>query len=1077
MKPIKKISVALAFVILLLSAMAMSTFAGNADGTCGQNAKWHYDAKTQTLTISGTGSIYNYDKGTVPRYFADCDNIIKNVVIKEGITGIGNYAFALNGETIEKVALPKSLKTIGEGAFGSTSIKKITIPSGVTTIGEYAFLNCDKLASVTIPDSVKTLGAGAFYYCTNLSSVKIGNGVTKIYADTFSGCESLTVVSIGKNVSKIGALAFSEPNRIRTFKVDSGNNYFSVDQYGVLYNKNKTYLKLFPAGNILQSFTVPDSVIKIADSAFYGASNLVSVKMGKKLETIGKYAFYSCENLKTVSLNSGLKTIDEQAFAACYKIKEIKIPSTVSSIHFTALSDMGMIKVDEKNKVYSSDAYGVLFDKAKTELISYPNSNTRKSYPLPDSVKRIQDSAFEYNKYIESIELPKNLEYIGDCAFSECEKLTSVTIPKSVKIIGHDAFSYCPYLNKLIIEEGSEAEIGMSAFLDCSTLISISISSKISKISSGAFGATPGYDDAKENSPYIYYIGNVLYEAWDESGKMKTLKVKEGTLGISSVYGSALSTVELPASLKNIEESAFSDCENLKSIKVADGNQNFVTDSRGVLFNKDKTRLIVYAQAKNYTSYTIPASVNTVDDGSFTSGASLQNITVEKYFPDYGSGKFYGTKAFSDQVGEVYMNNVYFGYEYDGDNPAPYVEIIKDGTKAIGAYAIADSNFLAVYIPKSVKYIAENSLYQTDIYYQGSEAEWKAISGNLKLESCTIQYNFNKNSHTHKYYWQTVQYPTCTDKGLVDYVCPCGHKVEKSIPANGHITYYIGIVTATTYSDGLKEKYCIGCGKAYNSLKTVPRIESIKLAETKMVYDGSLKKPEVIVKDAKGNVLDSYQYYTIYSYDCDQIGQHTVDVEARYGSYDFYKELSYTVLPGKTSKLTATANHNAIALKWNPVPGATGYKIYVSVQGKWQYLKTTSATECRMDNLQTGKTYKYAVKAFTKVGNKVYDAADFAVISKSTHLTAPKITASSNSKGTTTLKWTVSPGAAEYLIYVKENGTWKYIDKTKGNSATEYTVKGLKSGAVQTFAVRPIKYLADKTVVKGVYGTAQVKIK
>jgi uncharacterized protein YjdB len=119
-----------------------------------------------TLTISGTGAMYNYT--TTPWYSERAS--ITTVVIEEGVT------------------------TIGENAFSYSRVTSATIPGSVTAIGNYAFISCSRLTSVTIPNAVTSIGNSAFYGCSGLTSVTIGSAVTTIDAGAFSGCSGLTSV-------------------------------------------------------------------------------------------------------------------------------------------------------------------------------------------------------------------------------------------------------------------------------------------------------------------------------------------------------------------------------------------------------------------------------------------------------------------------------------------------------------------------------------------------------------------------------------------------------------------------------------------------------------------------------------------------------------------------------------------------------------------------------------------------------------------------------------------------------------------------------------------------------------------
>ena len=132
---------------------------------------WALDVATGRLTISGTGPMADYsDSGSNRSPFYEIHPMITSVVIDEGVTSIGNYAFGSCG-FITSVTIPGSVTSIGEGAFKYTGMTSVTIPDGVTSIGKGAFYWCQAMTSVTIPTSVTSIGGEAFIYCSGLTSV------------------------------------------------------------------------------------------------------------------------------------------------------------------------------------------------------------------------------------------------------------------------------------------------------------------------------------------------------------------------------------------------------------------------------------------------------------------------------------------------------------------------------------------------------------------------------------------------------------------------------------------------------------------------------------------------------------------------------------------------------------------------------------------------------------------------------------------------------------------------------------------------------------------------------------------
>ena len=165
------------------------------------------------------------------------DQEIKDLVIPDSVTSIGNYAFsgcrgltslaigasvtrigesAFDGcSYLTSVTIPNSVTFIGDSAFHyCSSLTSIVIPDGVTSIESSAFSNCFSLASITIPNSVTSIGYRAFESCSSLSSVAIGNGVTHIVANVFRGCTGLNLLRLGTGIQSIAAGAFLDCTKL-----------------------------------------------------------------------------------------------------------------------------------------------------------------------------------------------------------------------------------------------------------------------------------------------------------------------------------------------------------------------------------------------------------------------------------------------------------------------------------------------------------------------------------------------------------------------------------------------------------------------------------------------------------------------------------------------------------------------------------------------------------------------------------------------------------------------------------------------------------------------------------------------
>ena len=285
-------------------------------GTCGVNANWVMTADG-TLTISGKGRISNYDYSNRAPWYA-CGKYIKSVVIKSGVTGIGNYAFYYC-EALTSVTIPNSVTTIGDEAFYyCEALTSVTIPNSVTTIGDEAFRNCEVLTSVTIPNSVTSIGSSAFSGCTSLTSVTIPTSVTSIDGYAFSECTSLTSVTIPNSVTAIYGGAFSGCIGLTSVTISNG-----VTSIG---------WNAFSGCTSLTSVTIPESVTFIDSGAFKGCTSLTSVTIPNSVTFIGSGVFKDCSALTEIRLSSALETIRPETFSNCVRLTSVTIPKSVTDV-------------------------------------------------------------------------------------------------------------------------------------------------------------------------------------------------------------------------------------------------------------------------------------------------------------------------------------------------------------------------------------------------------------------------------------------------------------------------------------------------------------------------------------------------------------------------------------------------------------------------------------------------------------------------------------------------------------------------------------------------------------------------
>lgn len=221
----------------------------NNSDKCGNNATYTFDDQTKTLTISGTGAMYNFEFGKAP--WESIKNSIENVVIENGITTIGTNSF-IYCDNIKTIAMPDTMETVEFCAILSCkSIKKIDINAKV--IEQQSVICCENLTEINLSDKVEKINWGAFRDNDKVESITLPSSVTTLWA-SFLGMNGLQRIIIDKN-----------------------NSAFSNDENGVLYNKDKSKLEFVPINIQMESIEIPNTVTSINDDAFKNNKTLTNI--------------------------------------------------------------------------------------------------------------------------------------------------------------------------------------------------------------------------------------------------------------------------------------------------------------------------------------------------------------------------------------------------------------------------------------------------------------------------------------------------------------------------------------------------------------------------------------------------------------------------------------------------------------------------------------------------------------------------------------------------------------------------------------------------------------------------------
>ena len=602
---------------------------------------------TKLKDINVTGSNY--------RYYSSIDGVLCNA--SGGRTG-DTILYCPLGKTGEYV-VPTQITKIGDRAFAGTvsttttqpssgynGLTKLVFHSGMSSIGEMAFYNNRKVTEIVFEASASPLGLEiedkAFYWCNSAKTI------------TFEEEGSLKSRQISAEESETGE---------------------AYTQYYFEYTKSC-------------------GVRSIGEDAFYGCKETKLV-LPSTLLTIDKNAFRANTDLVDLDLGHISPTLEfgDMVFNGCTGLKKVQITENVGYVSFASVfykcTSLATLQVNSNSPYYSTDSYGVLYNKKKTAISYFPEGYTG-DYVIPDTVITIGGGVFSGKTSIKKINIPKSVELIGVSAFEGCTQLKEVifdmsagnsltiddnafyncslltcaiTLPSRTKAIGENAFSGTK-IAAITLNEGLE-EIGATAFKEITTFKSLIIPSTVKTIGKEAF-----YGCAEINS--------LVFTPTAKNAQKTGLYVAE-----SAFYNcTGLTSAVLPERLQYVSDSMFYGCSALKTITIpttvgndtADGEFQYGIGAQAFYGCTSLSEIIFTKLSELYTATeieTLTPRALSFGDKAFYNCTSLIVLNLPNRIEAAGQVT---TKNMSSQVPKysgydvfAYMTNSTYGaYAYSG---------------------------------------------------------------------------------------------------------------------------------------------------------------------------------------------------------------------------------------------------------------------------------------------------------------------------------------------------------------------------------------------------------------------------
>lgn len=503
------------------------------------------------------------------------------------------------------VTVPSEIKgkpvTTLHGTFsGKETVKTVTIPEGVRLIEYNAFFGCTALTTVVLPSSLEEMTENTFYQCTNLKTVSLDTAnskLTKIGRYSFAYCEKLTGFDIPSSLKELEEFVFA---------------YCSS----------------------LKKIIIPDTVEKIDISAFRMCTNVTEIKIPGTVKEASEFALFGCDKVITAELPISMVTLANMQRS--------------DDLETLVIVDDGNTELPDKD---------ALNEKKKLKKVVFPDSLTSiprafcrsvsalEEVKLPANLKIISNASFSKCTNLKTIDLPDTVTEIGAFAFADCTSLKDFTIPDGIKSIGEEAF-YNSGITSLVVPESVET-IDKLAF------------SHMANLTNATFPAGCGitFSDCKNlktakitGNPtvidnYMFYECSQLTD-FEIPGSVKKI-------GYAAFYNTALKEAVIPASVTEIDDWAFGECQNLEKAVLPDGLKSI----GGAAFY----------ECPELTDSNIPDSVTTLGDFAFGWCPKLKDMTIPDTIDNFGKCVFASTPGVT-----IDTSRKYFIPTVDGIKDLPY---------------------------------------------------------------------------------------------------------------------------------------------------------------------------------------------------------------------------------------------------------------------------------------------------------------------------------------------------------------------------------------------------------------------
>ncbi|MBR0349679.1 MAG: leucine-rich repeat protein [Clostridia bacterium] len=745
-------------------------------------------------------------EGIEEKAFLNCSSLNEPDLSNNGVEYIGSFAFG--GTKFKKLSIGSLYDSVRfrarEYFLTGSSVEELTIVSESIWLYEYSLMNY-VLKTVTLNGEVdlswEVFGETQAEYLPETINV-----YNNIFRGTYDALESFYGYCGEVSDESNDWITFTIPAEPRQFLTEGNYQYYLNKNGDAVINRysgkerNVTIPEklggatvttigydAFIANDYINTVSIPDTVTHIQSSAFASCEGLVTVDLSSNLKSIGYEAFERCYALRSITIPEGVTTLASMTFFDCENLRSVQAKGVTKILYdaFSLCSSVCEAEFSDELNYVGSGAFSSCeslayfpYDKNLTYIGESAFYGTAiKHFEFNDAIKEINDKAFNWCEFLETVIFPSNLERIGAYAFHSCEKLKEINLLDTVTTIGARAFEYCRSLEGTLTIPESLTTLGRESFketgfvalnynaismhytsaLNFLPFTTVNFGSKVTRIPSSLLNGCSEIE-------YITLpetVKSIGDGAFSNCKKLKSITLPDSlvTIGVGAFYCcESLESIELPDGLSVVKANAFMDCNKITELTIPGSVIKFSATA----FPESLTTLHFNAENCSFTDLSYSESL-----GTYTSpfiNTQITNVTISNSIKRIPSYMFCGVKTLEsitlpDSVTEVgkesfrdssiknirLSENLIVIEERAFYNTSVKIEGNKlpDGTRMIGKEAFACCKGLEeIYIPDSVVDIAEGAFEECENLTKVRMSPNVRLIADNAFKNCVALYEF-----------------------------------------------------------------------------------------------------------------------------------------------------------------------------------------------------------------------------------------------------------------------------------------------------------------------------------------------